>query len=85
MAQALCDMGPLSLLPTNPIAPPPSIREILTTPPAFAPGAAPHPLINQLCLAGIPGAKVSEDLRVRDITTLLSKSLEQKRTSRHSA
>lgn len=85
MAAALCAMGPLSLSPTDHPMPVPSTREILTAPPALAPGAPPHPLLPHLTWAALPNETILDDVRVRDITALLSRPLEQQRADRHTA
>ena len=85
MTEALRAMGPLSLSPTHHPLPPPSVREILTAPPAYAPGAQPHPSLQHLTWAALPETNVVDVLRVRDITAVLARPLEQQRTARHAA
>lgn len=85
MTQALCALGSLSLPPTDPPVPSPSVREILTAPPAFGPGAQPHPSIAHLTWAALPTHNVVDGLRVRDITAVLARPLEQQRAARHAA
>jgi hypothetical protein len=83
MAAALQRVGPLSL-PADASPLDPSVRQILTAAPEFAPGATSLPL-EQLQWSQLNGALVGEVIPVRDITSALTADLTRQRQCKHAA